>query len=278
MVVEVTEDVPLREDYYWLTLEQVHDLLKVETLINMYARTVLSCVPVDRPAGVAAADSFTAALLRSYDPALPAVHQQSEILSWFSERKAQCDWHARRVPLADIEGWKWGSHELSGGDEAAFRIVGVRVKAVTREVTSWTQPLLEPTGHGLAAFVAKPIDGVLHLLVQARHEPGLKNIVEMAPTVQLPMVAGSGPAPFADLVRSAPAHRRRFDTLLSEEGGRFLNGLTRYQVIEVGEEFPERVPPEFCWMTVQQVMRLLEHSHYLNIEARTLLACVHSLW
>jgi oxidase EvaA len=29
---------------------------------------------------------------------------------------------------------------------------------------------------------------------------------------------------------------------------------------------------------VRQLMDLLRHGHYLNIEARSLLACVHSLW
>jgi oxidase EvaA len=70
----------------------------------------------------------------------------------------------------------------------------------------------------------------------------------------------------------------RYDQVLSEEGGRFYNALTRYQITEVGEEVPLDPPRNYCWMTVRQLMDLLRHGHYLNIEARSLLACLHSLY
>ncbi|NED05567.1 NDP-hexose 2,3-dehydratase, partial [Streptomyces sp. SID6648] len=35
--------------------------------------------------------------------------------------------------------------------------------------------------------------------------------------------------------------------------------------------------PDFRWMTVRQLVDLLRHSHYVNIQARSLVACLHSL-
>jgi oxidase EvaA len=98
--------------------------------------------------------------------------------------------------------------------------------------------------------------------------------------VQLPDAAAGGsgvPPPFLDAVNGASPGQVRFDTVLSEEGGRFYHARTRYRLIEVGDEVPVRVPEDFCWMTVSQLMELVGHGHYLNVEARTLLACARSL-
>ncbi|RZQ61150.1 NDP-hexose 2,3-dehydratase family protein [Amycolatopsis suaedae] len=285
MVVLVTGDVEVHEDYCWLSLAQIGELTQVDNLVNMDARTVLSCMPFSLPgeADAPTGDDFRDALIRSYqyqpDRSAPARHTAGEILSWFTEAKTRCDWSARLVPLAKVSGWTRGEHEIADHEERSFRIIGVEVEAGTREVKSWQQPLLYPRGEGHAAFVARPIDGVLHLLVQARPEYGLMDMVEMSPTIQLHpgQTVSDIKEPFLRDLLVSGGGTTHYDRMLSEEGGRFYNALTRYQLIEVGQDFPVDVPPNFCWMTVRQLIDLLRHGHYLNIEARSLLACIHSL-
>jgi oxidase EvaA len=288
MVVEVTDDVPEHEDFHWLTLYQIERLLQVDNLVNMDARTVLACMPRSGPpVQDRAASPFTDALLRSYGAGghddAPSLLTRDEVLSWFTERKTRCEWSARLSSLASGTRWSRNADELADNDRQRFRVVAVRVRAGNREVTQWTQPLLAPRGEGLAVFLARPIDGVLHLLVQARPEPGLLDIVEMAPTIQLPPAVDTTSGlstvdePSALYLGTIDPAQIRFDALLSEEGGRFYHAQTRYQVIDVGPDFPVEVPENFCWVTVQQLTELLRHGHYLNVEARSLLACVHSL-
>jgi oxidase EvaA len=283
MVVLVTDDVPVHEDFRWLTLAQIRALTQVDNLVNMDARTVLSCLPFELPDEneVPTGDPFRDALIRSYqylsEGEPHALHTAGEILSWFTDAKTRCDWTARLVPLRDVPGWARTTHEITDREGRHFRIIAVAVEAGTREVKRWTQPLLYPRGEGRAVFVARPIRGVLHLLVQARSEYGLMDLVEMAPTIHL--LPGADPAEAPAFLREALAGgsaRMRYDALLSEEGGRFYHALTRYQIVEVAE-VPVDVPPEYCWMTVRQLTDLLRHGHYLNIEARSLLACLHSL-
>ncbi|MGW0809533.1 NDP-hexose 2,3-dehydratase family protein [Nonomuraea sp. NPDC002799] len=280
MVVEVTEDLPVREDFCWLTLAQIRELTRIENLVNMDARTVLSCLPFEMPARAGAPrDAFGEALVRSYRHPQGALHTAGEALSWFTEAKTRCDWSARLVPLDAVKGWERGAYELAERDGRLFRIIAVEAEARTREVTRWTQPLLYPCGQGRAVFLARPIEGVLHLLVQARPEYGLMDMVEMAPTVHLPpgMDAQDVEDPFLRGILLSQSGVTRYDTVLSEEGGRFYQALTRYQIVEAGDEVPLDVPPSFRWMTVRQLLDLLHHGHYLNIEARSLLACLHSL-
>jgi oxidase EvaA len=286
IVVEVPPgtDVPVREGFCWLTLGQIRALLRTDDLVNMDARTVLACMPVE-PVGDAeapGADPFTAAVRRSTaargdDPR--ARTSLGAVISRLTDAKARCLWKTERVPLAEVDGWECGADAISGGPDTDFRIVGVRVGARHREVGRWYQPLLEPTDVGLAAFVVRVFDGVLHVLVCARPEPGLLDLVEMAPTAQGRTRGGAAASagPFADLALTDDPARVRFDTVLSEEGGRFRHARTRYRVVDAGADAPEDPPEGFCWVTVGQLMDLVRHAHYLNIEARTLLACLHTL-
>jgi oxidase EvaA len=90
------------------------------------------------------------------------------------------------------------------------------------------------------------------------------------------------PAPrrpaFLDLLDSLPRGARRYDVVLSEEGGRFYHAGNRYQVIQLDDDVPIDVPENFMWMTLGQMGTLVRHSRYLNIQARSVMCSLHSLW
>jgi oxidase EvaA len=81
--------------------------------------------------------------------------------------------------------------------------------------------------------------------------------------------------PFLDAVRQAPADRIRFSALLSEEGGRFYHALNRYQIVEVDDDVAPQ-HPDYRWLTLWQIDELLQHSHYVNVQARSLVVCLRS--
>lgn len=285
MVVEVTEDVAVLDGFCWLTLGQVHRLLRVDNLIAMDARTVLSCLPF---AGVdlstvfsADRDEFRSALIRSCDEGEGSLHSTDDILSWITESRTRTDIHTRRIPLQDVGGWHRVDGKISHERGLYFDVVGLAVTAGGREVGSWTQPVIEPHGVGVVAFLAQVIGGVMHVLVHARAEPGFVDAIELAPTVQCipenfdPLPVEARPL-FLDNVLGAEPAQIRFDTELSEEGGRFYHARNRYLVLETDIDVGA-APPDFRWMTLHQLVDLLRHSHYLNVQARSLVACLHSL-
>ena len=64
----------------------------------------------------------------------------------------------------------------------------------------------------------------------------------------------------------------------SEEGGRFLNAESRYLIVDAAEhDTPLDPPPGYAWVTPGQLTWLVRHGHYLNVQARTLLACLNAL-
>ncbi|OXM69782.1 NDP-hexose 2,3-dehydratase family protein [Amycolatopsis vastitatis] len=282
VVVETDEDVVVHDDFCWLTFAQLRRLLRYDNLVNMDARTVLSCVPFTGPGPAGGEDEFGAAL-RLSALSRRAHHTGGELLSWLTAAKATRELTVRRIPLPAVRRWRTSRFSISHDEGRYFRVVGVDARIGSREVTHWMQPMVEPCGLGVAAWLVRRIAGIPHVLVGARTEAGTRDVVELAPTVQYVIDTyrqqpASALPPFADYLRSVPPERVRYDVRHSEEGGRFLGAVNRYLLVEVEEDFPLAVPPQFAWVTLNQLMRLVGHSYYLNVEARTLLACANSLW
>jgi oxidase EvaA len=251
----------------------------------MDARTVLSCLPftgvdldkVHRSAG----DGLHASLIRSCDEESFGLHSMSSILSWITERRTRTEITTTLVPLNSIRGWRRDPDRIRHETGLFFDVIGVDITAGGREVSHWMQPMLQPHGTGVVAFLVRDIGGVLHALVRARVEPGFVDVIELAPTVQctpenydwLPATARPR---YLDEVLLAGPERTRFAAVLSEEGGRFYHARNSYRIV-VTDLDPADEPPGYRWLTVRQLIELLRHSHYVNIQARTMTACLHAM-
>lgn len=263
MLVEAVGEVPLLDDFCWLTLGQINELLRADNVVNMDSRTVLSCLPYP-------------------DTGAGALWSDIELHSWITEQRSRHAVRAECVPLDGIPGWKRGETVIEHEAGRYFKVVAVNVTAGNREVTGWTQPLFEPVGLGVAAFLLREFDGVPHLLVHARVEGGFLDTVELGPTVQYTPtnyahLAERDRPPFLDEVLASGADRIRYEAVHSEEGGRFLNAESRYLIVEADERTaPQDPPPGYAWATPAQLTSLVRHSHFINVQARTLLACLEA--
>ncbi|MEV5569968.1 NDP-hexose 2,3-dehydratase family protein [Spirillospora sp. NPDC052269] len=279
MVVEITEDVAVLPGFRWLTLHRLHRLLGRDDLVNMDLRSVLGCLPVagTDAAACAPSDGFHRALTRSLE-ASRSLHPDADVLHWLTERRTCADVRVRRVPLSGMAGWRHDGAAVTPEGGGSFEVVGVTVGTAGREVDGWSQPVIRPLGTSVAAFLVKRFDGVLHVLAQALAEPGCSDVLELAPTVQCTARELDGPnrPPFLDDVLAAVPERVRYAATLSEEGGRLFHARGRYLIVEAapgdGHEHPE-----FRWLTLRQFAALLPHSHYVNMQARSLLTCLFSL-
>jgi len=287
MIVEVQHDAEvdaeLDDDFRWLTLGQLHQLLQVDNLVNMDARTVLSCMPVGlERAPTGERSDLGAAVERSSDLGSGGLHVPVEVMSWITEQQARHQVQTTRCPLNSVERWLRDDQEIRHELGIFFSIIAVEIETRGREVSTWTQPLIRPIGEGLVALLVTRIDGVLHALMNARVEPGYLDVVELAPTVQcMPATYDVLPAqarpPFLDLVLGRSPEQVLFRAELSEEGGRFHHARNHYEIIEVDPELRGVDLPDYRWLTLAQLTELLRYSHYVNVQARSLIACLRGL-
>ena len=288
IIVQTEEDIEVHEDFVWLTLGQIKKLIQHDNLVNMDTRTVISGIPYGN------FDSRTIDFFRSIDkkglnPTNEALLESAlkndkslksidEIIAWFTELKCKYDLTITRIPLSKVTDWIIDDYVIRHKDDKYFKVIATEVEISNREVAKWMQPLVQPAQEGLIAFIIKKINGVYHFLVQAKLESGNFDVLEMAPTVQC--LTGNyrqttkGSLPFLELVLNAPKECILFDTLQSEEGGRFFQEQNRNLLIKVNDSFNEPIPENYCWMTLNQLHSFLRYNNYLNIQARSLISAI----
>ena len=281
IIIKVDEDVPVLEDFRWMTLGQIKELMHYDNMVNMDTRTVLSglkisdyITPLD---GLKGMSQFGKDMVLSANTN-HCYTSTRDHLSWLTNLKARYDLFVSFCSIMEMPGWKKTESEIVRDDERFFKIIGVNVTISNREVSSWCQPLVQPMQQGLCAFIIKKIDGVYHFLVQAKLECGNFDVIELAPTVQC--LTGNIPSDpklqpdFYQYVMNAKKEQIIFDVLQSEEGGRFYKEQNRNMMIEAGDDFPLEVPERFTWMTLRQIYKFLRFNNYLNIQARSLISAI----
>ena len=288
IILQTEEDIPIYDDFIWLTLGQIKALLKLDNLVNMDARTVISGIPFRsfsseiisffRTINYRDVDADRLNMLASALSTDYHLNSINDIIAWFTELKCKYDLLIEKIPLINVKDWIIDDVEIKHKDDRFFKVIATEVKISNREVTQWMQPLIQPAQEGLIAFITKQINGIYHFLVQAKLECGNFDILEMSPTVQC--LTGNyretskESLPFLEIVLNAPKSTVLYDTMQSEEGGRFYQEQNRNMVIMVDETFNEKVPENYCWMTLNQLHSFLKFNNYLNIQARSLIAAI----
>lgn len=299
IIVEVpsNEDIPVEEDFCWLTLGQIKKLLESDNVVNMDTRTVISCIyyncngsdsyDINRfdecirysPLIEARPSAFSMDLLNSAVKKDDGLHGIDDIRSWFTNLKTRYYLDVDTIPLNNVEKWKRDEFNIYHEDGSFFRVIGVAVNTDKREVGNWCQPLIEQVESGIVGFIIKKINGILHFLVQAKAEPGNFDILEMAPTVQCITGSYKNEKPedqpkYLEMFLNSASSAIRYRAFQSEEGGRFFREQNEYWIIEAGEEFPVEQPDNFIWMTLGQITEFIKYNNYLNVEARGLISCI----
>ncbi len=285
MIIIVKEDVPVYDDFVWLTLGQIKKLMTNNNLINMDTRTVISGISFDTLATVSLPmllkekmlkNSFENEMLLSAIDKTNALHTFDEILNWLTALKCRYDLELKPVSLFKINDWIVNDDFIGHVKNRYFRVIATEVEISNREVMKWSQPLVESLQQGITAFIVKKINGVFHFLVQAKLECGNFDILEMAPTVQCITDSYDHPfdVPFLSYVLNAQPEQFRYNTLQSEEGGRFYREQNRNIIIEADNYFPIEIPENYTWVTLNQLNTFLKFNNYLNIQARSLLSSI----
>lgn len=287
IIIEVDEELEVLKDFMWVTLGQIKELLKVDNLVNMDTRTVISGIQYGSIEKDALAlvevfhnnrpSSYNDDVFSSYVISEVGTNSLGEIHSWLTELKSSYELNVELIPLNNVKDWVIEKDKIYHKDRKYFEVLAVDVEIGNREVTKWSQPIVKPCCEGIVAFISKKIDGVLHFLVQAKLEVGNLDIVELAPTVQC--ITGDYregkseyTVPFLDYILNIDANQIKYDVLLSEEGGRFYKNQNRNMIIETEESFDLEIPKNYKWLTLNQIMKFMEYNNNVNIEARSLLS------
>ena len=196
-----------------------------------------------------------------------------------AERSAAQRFDVRPVLLRSVSRWRVGDISLSHDTGRFFSVEGVAVETNFGPTRRWTQPIILQPEIGILGFLAKRIDGTLHLLAQAKMEPGNLTAVQFSPTVQATpsnytRVHGGKETPHLHYFLE-PSHRRVLvDQLQSEQGSRYYHKRNRNMVVEVPSDEVVTITSDFVWLALSQFHALLAAGNRVNMNARTVLSCL----
>lgn len=203
----------------------------------------------------------------------------SEVLNWLKDQNNETVYHLSRIPLSQMEGWKMDHHSIRHESGKFFSIDGIHVETNYGLVASWEQPIINQPEVGFLGIIVKKIKGVYHFLMQAKIEPGNINVVQLSPTLQATKSnytkVHRGKAPmYLDYFIGEKQVRVLIDQLQSEQGARFLKKRNRNIILEVGENEITNPPDAFVWLTLKQLKELMTYPNVVNMDTRTVLACI----
>jgi oxidase EvaA len=284
IIVEIETDIEVNEgeNFIWLTLRQLNELMRKDNLINMDTRTVVSNIffylsTIGKfPEAMQCLNRKGLIQLLEYNNSLFNIGQ---IISWITSLKFEFELNITSKSLLHLSNWSFDGKKIQHHENKYFSVIGVDVKIGNREVISWNQPMIQPAQEGILCFLIKKINNTYHFLVQAKVEAGNFDILELAPTVQC--LTGNYrtglneySVPFINEVLHAKENQIWHKSYQSEEGGRFYHEQNLNMIVEVGDDFSIEVPKNYCWMTLDQLNNFMRFNNYLNIGARSLISLI----
>jgi dTDP-4-dehydro-6-deoxy-alpha-D-glucopyranose 2,3-dehydratase len=207
-----------------------------------------------------------------------AAHSLEGVRAWLAEQRRKASMRVRRVPFSELGAWtlaRDGLLRLVHASGRFFTVEGARFRssATGRE---WDQPVLNQPEVGLLGFLSGAINGVAHLLVQAKWEPG-NGEMQLSPTVQATRsnytrAHGGRVQPYIEHFANPSPRAVMFDALMPEHGRYFLRKFNRNVVVSVDPNLD--LLDNFRWVTLGQLKALLRDDDVVHMDTRSVIACL----
>tara|TARA_A100001015_G_C14961737_1_gene701225 strand:+ start:155 stop:1513 length:1359 start_codon:yes stop_codon:yes gene_type:complete len=265
IIIKTEDEIDVQEEFMWLNLAQIKQLSLFNNVINMDTRTVVSCINYKNTN-----DKYLTSLN-------DAQNTMDDIMNWVNSMKNFFFLDRKIIPLKELSEWDVNENEIKRFDNKYFRVVGADIKIENREVKNWQQPLIKPETKGLIVLFMKKINNQKHYLINAKVECGHSDIIELGPSLSssnIQNIKDKKDDTLFDIVNKKKYLSVEFDTLQSEEGGRFYNEENRNMLIEVDKDF-NYDHKCYKWVTLNQLLYLLNYSNFINIQLRSLISLIN---
>ena len=279
IIILVDGDVPVLDSHKWMTLGQIKELMRIDNLVNMDTRTVISCLPLQMPEDGKEAEEIRAligdeAFFRSVfsRPDYGAIRQAFNLINDYKMFRRE---KSRLLPLKSLKGWQMTKREIRCRTPYDFKVIYCRIEIEDREVKYWEQPLIQAMGQAVFGVFTCVRDGRRKYLVRVKHEIGCFDGAELGPMIQLEpsnarnMISGPEKLFLEKLEKNEGVV---LSVVQSEEGGRFYHEENRNAVIEIGEDELGELPEGYLWMDYATISEMIQFNNCVNIQLRNLIS------
>lgn len=214
-------------------------------------------------------------LIKSWANESGNVNSTEELLDWITRLNETTYVSIKECSIYDSNFWFYDDYngEVLNRKRSFFSIKGMRLFSGDNFIKE--QPIIVQPEIGYLGIICKIIDGELNFLMQAKIEPGNVNCVQISPTIQATKSnftrAHGGKLPlYFEYFEKAYNYHVIYDQIQSEQATRFYKKRNRNMIMLVDGEI--EVYPNFKWMTLGQIKKMMEIDNLVNMDTRTVLS------
>lgn len=219
--------------------------------------------------------TWTQKVIESWGNETGSVNSLSDLKKWIEQLNATTFVKIEECSINDGNMWFYDDYngEVLNRRRSFFSIKGMRYFVDDQFVSE--QPVIIQPEIGYLGIICKEIKGILHFLMQAKIEPGNVNCVQISPTLQatksnFTRAHGGKLPPYFEYFEQASRYQVIYDQIQSEQAARFYKKRNRNMIMLVEDEI--EVLPNFRWMTLGQIKKLMEVDNLVNMDTRTVLS------
>ena len=173
------------------------------------------------------------------------------------------------VSFNELKNWKILKNKIVDIKKKFFSIIFLRIKASSREVRQWCQPIISDHNITLNGFLFKKIKKTNHYLLQCVQEPGL-SLPKYTSTIMVKNYNKNiNEKNIQDINFFKNKKIIRF--INSDEGGRFFKNETHNLIYHLKDKKSLSLTDNYKWASHNQIIDLIK-KNLLTIEARNLFA------
>ena len=260
VVMEIRTDLPATGHMAWMSGEDLRAAVMESFYLDMDLRSLLALAPwapaetgfCIEPASAAIRDSLTRAIRPDVPGRILASLDGTSLFRKF-------------VPVDSLPNWSWTRQGLYEKNPVeGFSVEFFETRTSSREVGSWIQPLINSHSSGRVVLFVRKTRGTVEVLVRISRERGFPR----GAAVGASFVRYPG-RPISEFERMMDQQCRSARVLARteecDEGGRFFQDTSTYEVIELDEVAGLE---DGVWVTVAELKFLLGCSQFCSAQLR----------
>ena len=262
IVTFVKKKISVNKKFRWFSKTEIINLLKEKNLINMDTLSVFS--------------SFISK--RKHDFPLNSI---KDISKWKNSLNRKFFLKNKIVRLNLIKEWKLTKRKIYHQTNEYFSIFGVKVKTNEREITEWSQPIIQGSKMAFAGYLIKRFNNTNHYLCRYILKPGSKVSTYTCSVNTSKFNNYKKNKDLTDFQKKLISDyfvnskfEKLYDNILSDEGGRFYHSQIRYMACKLNKKHNIKLPENYIWLSQNQIIDLIKKQQ-IDIEARLLFGIVN---
>ena len=165
--------------------------------------------------------------------------------------------------LDKLRNWKVSEDVIIDNDQVEFSVKGFRVNVADREVPFWEQPLIHNLSLGKVVLYCQKKDGILKFLLIPQVIIGLDEALVWGPSIQITKENNN---------TNFEGQRVLAECMQSDEGGRFYQSKSLYQIIEVQEGVEVTNTEMSYWASLAEIQTIVVQNNKTTNELRSVLS------